>query len=210
MVHSNMKTLKICLVILCLLHVRAVGMPQLSGATFYMENWVPIKGYEDHYLVSDLGRIKSIDRYVSHRIGSDFKRLKKGILKAQTPHYKNKYLSVLLKVNQIEKRLFVHRLVAEHFIPNPANKAEVNHKFGDKNDNRACMLEWMTPLENTRHSIEIGLTKKRHPIIAIKETIIIEFESKKEAGDYLNICNSWIGQAVKRGFPINGYRFYSI
>jgi hypothetical protein len=206
-----MKTLKICLVILCLLHVRAVGSPRISGATFFMDNeiWLPVKGYEDHYEVSNQGRVRSKERFLVNKIHKNPRR-HNALIKRQTPHYKNGYLSVMLKVNSKEKRVFVHRLVAEHFIPNPENKAEVNHVFGDKNDNRACVLEWMTPLENTRHAISIGLTKKRHPIIAIKETSIIEFESKKKAGEYLNVCNSWVGQAVKRGFEINGFKFYSL
>lgn len=209
-----MKTFKIHPVRLCLLLILSGWIAAFGSGYIFMdeaiETWKPIKGYEDHYEVSDQGRIRSKGRYRPFKLGSSTLRYHKSIIKKQTPHYKNKYLSVLLKVDQIEKRLFVHRLVATHFIPNPENKPEVNHIFGNKNDNRACVLEWMTQLENTRHSIATGLTKHRQPIIAIKETSIIEFESKKKAGEYLNVCNSWVGQAVKRGFEINGFKFYSL
>lgn len=174
-----------------------------------IEIWVPVKGYEDHYEVSNLGRVRSKERYLSCA-GRKTLRRHNAMIKGQTPHYKNRYLSVLLKVHSVEKRLFVHRLVAEHFIPNPENKPEVNHLFGDKNDNRASMLAWATPLENTTHSIKTGLTKNTKPVIAVKETVIIEFESKTKASEYFNICNSWVGEAVKRGFEIQGYKFYPL
>lgn len=51
----------------------------------------------------------------------------------------------------------IHRLVAEHFVDNPHNYPEVNHKYGDKNDNRAVSLEWCTRSQNMQHAVRTGL-----------------------------------------------------
>jgi predicted XRE-type DNA-binding protein len=59
------------------------------------------------------------------------------------------------------KRITVHRLVAQHFIPNPENKPEVNHLNGVKTDNSVDNLEWVTSQENIIHSWENGHSKKR-------------------------------------------------
>lgn len=51
----------------------------------------------------------------------------------------------------------IHRLVAETYLPNPENKAQVNHMDGNKANNMLCNLEWMTQSENIQHSFDIGL-----------------------------------------------------
>jgi hypothetical protein len=59
------------------------------------------------------------------------------------------------KINR--KSIYVHRLIAECFIPNPLNLPEVNHKNGIKTDNRMENLEWVTRLENQDHACKTGL-----------------------------------------------------
>ena len=106
-----------------------------------MEKWRDVVGYEGLYEVSSLGRIK--------RNG----RIKK-------PHVDHGgYLTVWLSKHSVQKCLKVHRIVAIAFIPNPKNKATVNHINGVKTDNRVENLEWATHSENIIHANKLGLRK---------------------------------------------------
>ena len=111
----------------------------------FTEQWGNIIGYENIYLVSTFGSVKSLK----------FNREK--ILTQMTTT--KGYLRVGLHKNKLFKKekIAVHRLVAIAFIPNPENKPEVNHKKGIKKDNRVWYLEWNTPSENQDHAYKTGL-----------------------------------------------------
>lgn len=119
------------------------------------EIWKDVKGYEGIYQVSDLGRVKSLERKVLHknRWGLMHKTVPERILK---PGYnKAGYESVILCIDGVKQSIRVNRLVAETFLPNPENKEQVNHKNGVRNDNRVDNLEWVTSSENQLHSFRV-------------------------------------------------------
>ena len=115
-----------------------------------IEIWKEIQDYEGLYEVSNLGRVKNLERLVKNKHG--YRKVKEKILTATSFNYACVFLS-----NGNVKQHYVHRLVATAFIPNPFNKEMVNHKSGNKLDNRLTNLEWVTRSENTIHAIENGL-----------------------------------------------------
>lgn len=109
------------------------------------EIWKDIKGYEGIYQVSNLGRVKSL---------GNNKTKKEKILK---PAINRGYLRITIQKDGINKKKYVHRLVAETFIPNSEKKPQVNHINCKKDDNRVCNLEWCTNGENQKHAWDNGL-----------------------------------------------------
>lgn len=117
--------------------------------------WKDIGFSEGRYQISNDGRVKSLSRKVNSRIGG--RLVKERILKFRK--LPTGYLYVAFNVSGKLKNSFVHRLVATAFIPNPENKPTVNHKNGDKEDNRIENLEWATQYENNLHGRTMGLIK---------------------------------------------------
>ena len=116
------------------------------------ESWKDITGLEGRYQVSNLGRIKSLDRIVNN--GSGIWNRRGSILR---PQKRKGYLSINLPAGEIFKTKSIHRLVALAFIPNPLNLLEINHKDGIKENNHIDNLEWITSSENSKHAYKIGL-----------------------------------------------------
>lgn len=115
-----------------------------------LADWI---GYEGRYMVSNFGRISSLRHASIH--GS---RERDEPVVLSTPLNGNGYPSVMIRVEgDLFKPYRVHRLVAEHFIPNPNNLPCINHKDGDKTNNRVDNLEWCTFRHNLLHARRTGL-----------------------------------------------------
>ena len=161
---------------------------------FEQEIWKDIKGYEELYQVSNMGRIKSLKKYhgkTENWIEREF---------TLKPQISNRgYYRVHLS-NKGVKVFSVHRLVAQAFIKNPNDYKEVNHIDGNKTNNHFNNLEWCTRSQNEKHAYSNGLAKstKRKKIKQydlngnfIKEwdyIILIEKELGISQGNIINVC----------------------
>lgn len=118
------------------------------------EIWLPVchETFSDHYLVSNKGRVRSL-----HKSLGTVKNSSDGNEFISLINHSEGYKCVALSDNGMTKRFFVHRLVAEAFIPNPNNLPQVNHIDGNKQNNCVSNLEWCTARENIRHAIDTGL-----------------------------------------------------
>lgn len=113
-----------------------------------MEIWKEIKGYEGLYEVSNLGRVRSVDRTVLYKNGQT--HIHKG--KLLVPGVgKTGYMQVCLCKNGEMKHPLIHRLVAETFIPNPDNLPQINHKDENPSNNVLDNLEWCTAEYNLKY-----------------------------------------------------------
>lgn len=111
------------------------------------EIWRPAPNAEGLYEVSNLGRVRSLDRWVHH--GKPNKPVfYKGKVLSSGRYTTDGYNLVVLRINKKSKCWTVHRLVATVFLPNPKNLPLVRHLNDDPNDNRAENLAWGTYSEN--------------------------------------------------------------
>ena len=122
------------------------------------------------------------------------------------------YLYVDLYNNGKRKRFYIHRLVAELYIPNPDNKPYVNHIDGNTKNNRCENLEWCTPFENVEHASKIlgvmqqykksNFKKQRavKQIDVVTQKVVGMYESIREAERQTGIKSSYISQICRGKF----------
>ena len=130
--------------------------------------------YED-FKVSNLGRIKSLN----------YRRTGKSELMTPSENTDG-YFKVNLRKNGENKTCYVHRLIAQTFIPNPENKPEINHIDEDKTNNRVDNLEWKWHKDNINHGThnERSAKARSKPVLQFSLTgdFIREWSSTMECG----------------------------
>ena len=179
------------------------------------EIWKPIKGYEGLYEISNQGRVKSLQREVIRSNG--FKQIVTEkiitlISSKITTRHPNPMFHVELWKDNKRKTYFIHRLVAEHFIPNLEGKPQVNHIDGNRYNNTVENLEWVTGSENMIHAYKTGLTQPRgqKPIkrIDLKTNEVVLFKNVYDAARAIQAKPCAIRNALKgRCLTSNGYKW---
>ena len=142
-----------------------------------MELWKNIKGYEGLYQVSNLGRVRSLDKVTRHG-----HRLKGKVLCLNEGE--KGYITIRLQIDGVRQAFNVHRLVAEAFLDNPNNLPCVNHKDEDKSNNSVNNLEWCDYSYNNTYGTRIKrrLNKVQRKVVDLRTGII--YESIKKAQDF--------------------------
>lgn len=171
------------------------------------EVWRPINEWEERYMASNFGRIKSLSRVVKKINGTKCMR-ESFIMKQDNV---SGYLKIRLSIRGKCKRFSSHRLIAMAFIPNPENKPEVNHNRGITWDNRVSELEWSTKKDNVLHAFRVlkrihpkkgklgALSKHSIPVVqlTISGEFVSLFDGLSEVKRKLNIDHSFIAKVCR-------------
>lgn len=150
--------------------------------------------------VNQFGEIRTKDRVIVRKDGKKYPAKSK-VLKQQLSN--NGYIRVNFRVNGKVVHLFVHRIVATCFVPNPLGLPEVNHIDCDRTNNRWDNLEWYTRQENIAYRDKLGHTAKynhpKKPVIVVdpETSEVFLFESQHEAARQLGVDQASIWRVVK-------------
>ena len=166
------------------------------------EVWRDIKGYDGKYKISNLGRVYSLKSHRYLSIGSNGRG----------------YLHVSLWRNNKEKKEYIHRLVALHFIPNPNNLPQVNHKDENKENNCVDNLEWCDAKYNNNYGahneraaqtrVKNGVNSYKVKQFSLDGEYIATYRSMREAERMNNMANGSLSKYFLNGYSQwCGYRW---
>ncbi len=169
-----------------------------------VEIWKDVKGYEDYYQVSNLGRVKSLDRMIDNGKGK-YKKTGRILKQSNTT---TGYKKVELSVNAHKKSKKVHRLVLESFNEVHLKKRNIcNHIDNNPHNNNINNLEWCTQKENIEHAYKIGAI----PTLNFEKKILEEMYINKKISlnDIAKKLNS-NETTIKRYLKLYGVKMRSI
>lgn len=163
-----------------------------SQACLIKETWKSVCGYEGFYEVSNMGNVRSVNRYSKDGKFLKGKNLKQGFC---TSGYKH----VVLCKDGIKKDMMVHRLVAHAFLQNENKYNEINHKDENKCNNIVSNLEWCDRVYNNsyngvsaRNLLKATKAIKKGVLQIKDECTIGTFESIRDAERITGICHESI------------------
>ena len=177
------------------------------------EIWKDIENFEGLYQVSNLGRVKSVDRIVrviDIKSNREYDRHFPESIKATNLDTKG-YVMVTLKKDGKTSRHRIHRLVAKAFIPNINNLPQVNHIDENKENNCVSNLEWCTNDYNGTYGTRISrISEKRrgkstHNSVKVKVFGVV-YDSLSKAGKAIGVSGDTIKRRIKNN--IEGYSYY--
>ena len=174
-----------------------------------IEIWKDVKGYEGRYVVSNIGRVKRLERVT----------VQKHLLQEKLIHIdvkRNGYCQVQLWKDGKDIQKLVHRLVAEAFIEKKEDCYFINHKDENKQNNCVNNLEWVSSKENANYgtrNVRISKTQQSNqknsiPVYAIYEDGTDEwFVSGRAASRSLSISQSGLRNSISKGRPFKNIQF---
>ena len=151
------------------------------------EIWKDINGYEGLYQVSNLGRVKSLERRWKSGRHSNYSHFHEEKIMSNAIDKSSGYIRISLFKDSKGKSFNTHTLVANAFIPNPENKPTVNHKNSVRHDNRVDNLEWATFSENNLHAVDVGHNNTRgegNAFAKLTEDSVRKIREMYETGEY--------------------------
>lgn len=151
------------------------------------ETWRSVKGYEGYYEVSDMGRVRSLDRV--RRNGKHYKG------KMLKPHANTKgYLQVHLSDRDSHRQVYVHRIVLEAFMGKCPKGYNVDHINRDKKDNRLRNLRYLPIEENNAQ----GTKTTSRPVAQFDGSgnYVAKYDSQMDASRKTGISNTQISNAM--------------
>lgn len=161
------------------------------------EIWKNIDGY-DGYQVSNLGRVRTYNK-ITHTKAHGFRHWKDRIIKPKIS--KDKCSRVELWNGGKHKTFLVHRLVATAFLEKVTDtNLTVNHKDGNRLNNRVDNLEWLTRADNIRHAFNTGLMPyKKIKIIYKNSGCVLICRSMEQASKVMNKNHGYVSEKIKKG-----------
>ena len=174
------------------------------------EIWKPVVGYEGLYECSNMGRVKSVDRYVPHIYEGEYQFIKGRIRKTKLNNGGYEMLSLFRDGK--EKTCLVHRIIAEAFLPNPYNLPEVDHKDECKTNNFVENLEWCDREYNLYYGTRRQRQAEKEMVPVIQYTkdgmLIKKWDSMQSVMDYLGINRGNISNCCSgRCKSVGGYKW---